>query len=151
MVASEFTKHRGTKEFKQVLRQAKKKTENQISVITSDGLMAYPQAIQKSFTIKKKSNTGRFGVIHNQVNASKGEGFNIKIERLHNSVRHRIKTFRGFHGSTDSANTIMKGWEIHYNFIRKHLALGKTLSELATDVKLNGDNRWLELIKLSCI
>jgi len=146
MVASKFTKHRGMKELKQVLRQAKKKTKNQISIVTSDGLMAYPQAIQKSFIIKKRSNTGKFGVIHNQVNASKGEGFNIKIERLHNSVRHRIKTFRGFHGSVESANSILKGWAIHYNFIRPHLALkGKTPSELATDIKLE-DNKWLDLI-----
>lgn len=42
----------------------------------------------------------------------------------------------------------MKGFEIHYNFIRKHLALNKTPSELATDIKLEG-NKWLELIELS--
>ena len=59
--------------------------------------------------------------------------FNYPIERLHNSVRHRIKTFRGFHGSVNSANSIMKGFKIHYNFIRSHLALkGKTPSELST-------------------
>ena len=92
-----------------------------------------------------------FGVIHNQVNASKGEGFNIKIERLHNSIRHRIKTFRVFHGSVHSANAIMKGYEIYYNFIRKHLALNKNPSELATDIKLENNNKWLELIKLSKI
>lgn len=149
VVSSEFAKQREQKELTNVLKRAKKKTGEQIKVVTSDGLLAYPRAIQKSFTIKKKSNTGKFGVIHNQVNASKGEGFNIKIERLHNSIRHRIKTFRGFHGSTESANAILQGWAIHYNFIRKHLALGKTPSELATDIKLNESNKWLELIKLS--
>jgi transposase-like protein len=107
------------------------------------------QAIQKTFVLKEKSNTREYGVTHNQVNASNGEGFNIKIERLHNSVRHRIKTFRGFHGSTESANTLMKGYEIYYNFIRKHLALGKTPSELATDIKLENSNGWSELINLS--
>ena len=86
---------------------------------------------------------------HNQVNASKGEGFNIKIERLHNSIRQRIKVNRGFHGSTESANILMKGFEIHYNFIRNHLSLGKTPSELATDIKLKENNKWLELINLS--
>ena len=111
--------------------------------------MAYPKAIQKTFTLKEKSNTKKFGVIHNQVNASKGEGFNYKIERLHNSVRQRIKVCRGFHGSTSSANILMKGWKIHYNFIRNHLSLGKTPSELATDVKLISNNKWLELIRLS--
>ena len=150
MVASQFTKKRDMNELKSVLKNAKKKTENQFEIITTDGLLAYPQAIQKTFVIKRKSNTKKYGVIHHQVNASQGEGFNIKIERLHNSVRHRIKTFRGFHGSVYSANSIMKGFEIHYNFIRPHLALeGKTPSELATDIKLENPNKWLELIELS--
>jgi len=43
----------------------------------------------------------------------------------------------------------MKDWEIYYNFVRKHLAIGKTPSELATDIKLNENNKWLELIELS--
>lgn len=37
MVSSEFTKHRDLKEIKQVLKQAKKKIKNQISIVTSDG------------------------------------------------------------------------------------------------------------------
>ena len=152
MVSSEFSKKRDLKEVKRVLSQAKKKTENQVETITSDGWLAYPKAVQKTFTIKKKSNTKKYGVNHQVLNASQGDGFNIKIERLHNSVRHRIKTFRGFHGSVNSANSIMKGFEIHYNFIRPHLALkGKTPSELATDIKLMESNKWLELINLSSL
>ena len=72
------------------------------------------------------------------------------IERLHNNIRQRTKTFRGFHGSLNSAQSIMKGYEIYYNFIRKHEALkGKTPSDLATNIKFETDNRWLELIKIS--
>lgn len=152
MVSSEFKRNRDLKEVKQVLWKAKQKTENQIEIITSDGWLAYPKAIQKIFTIKSKSNTKKYGVIHNQVNASKGEGFNIKIERLHNSVRHRIKTFRGFHGSVYSANSIMRGYEIYYNFIRKHLALNCCPYELAIPElkdKLNVPNKWLSLIELA--
>lgn len=150
MVGSEFTKFRDMKEVKGVLRQAKSKTEKQFQIITSDGWFAYPKAIQKTFTLKKKSNTGKVGVEHNIVNASRGEGFNIKIERLHNSVRHRIKTMRGFHGSVYSANNIMKGFEIYYNFIRKHQALGKPPSEFACpELKFETNNRWLELIRLA--
>jgi hypothetical protein len=148
MVSSEFTRKRDLKEVKQVLSLAKKKTERQFEIITSDSWLAYPKAIQKTFTLKNKSNTKKFGVIHNQVNASKGEGFNYKIERLHNSVRQRINVCRGFHGSVENANTLMKGYEGFYNFIRKHQAIGKTPSELATDIKLKG-NKWLDLINLS--
>jgi transposase-like protein len=146
MVASEFTKKRDLTEVKAVLGLAKQKTEKQFKIITSDGWLAYPKAITQTFGYY---NFQRKEIIHNQVNASKGEGFNYKIERLHNSIRQRIKVCRGFHGSVESANTLMKGYEVFYNFIRKHQSLkGKTPSELATDIKLNG-NKWLELIHLS--
>ena len=91
------------------------------------------------------------GLSHKVVNASKGEGFNIGVERMHNTIRQRTKTFRGFHGSIESAYAVMKGIEIYYNFIRKYEALkNKTLSELAIpDLKFETPNRWLELIELS--
>lgn len=151
MVSSEFVRGREQEEIKQVLKRAKDKTEEQVKVITTDGLLAYPYAIQKTFTLIDKSNTQKFGVRHNQVNASKGEGFNIMIERLHNNIRQRTKTFRGFHGSIDSANAIMKGWEIYYNFITKHQTLKCCPYKLATDLRLDSDNKWLELIKLAQI
>ncbi len=147
MVSSEFVKSRGQNELKSVLKIAKEKTEKQIEVITTDGFLAYPNVIRKTFGLKKKNRY--FGVIHNQVNASRGEGFNHKVERLHSNIRHRTKTFRGFHGSINSANTIMKGFEIYYNFMRIHQAIRKCPYELATDIELENPNKWLELIKLS--
>lgn len=150
MVSSEFKKHRDLKEVKLVLGKVKRKTEGQVQIITSDGWLAYPKAIKKVFGYNK--HLGKFNVKHNQVNASKGEGFNIKIERLHNSIRHRVKTFRGFHGSVNSANAIMRGYEVYYNFIRKHLALGCCPYELAVPElkdKLNVPNKWLVLIEMA--
>lgn len=149
MVSAKFTRTREQKEIISVLRLAKKKTENQFEIVTSDGYLAYPKAIQKSFMLRNKTNTKKHGVIHNQVNASRGEGFNILIERLHNNLRHRTKTFRGFHGSVESANIIMKGWAIYYNFITKHQSIKCCPYQLATDLKLNSENKWLELINLS--
>ena len=149
LISSEFTKHRDLSECKNVLQKAKNRTDEQIKLITSDGWLTYSNAIQKTFMLQEKTNTKKDGVKHFIRNASKGDGFNYKIERLHNSVRQRIKVCRGFHGSTASANILMKGWEIHYNFIRNHLSLGKTPSELATNIKLISNNKWLELINLS--
>lgn len=70
---------------------------------------------------------------------------------MHNSIRQRIASFRGLHGSIESAYTIMKSIEIYYNFIKKHEALkGKTPSELAIpSLKFKKPNRRLELINLS--
>jgi len=77
--------------------------------------------LKKSFGLKTHWNHKR-PIIHNVVIASE-RGFNHPIERLHNSIRERTKTFRGFHGSVESANAIMKGYEIFYNFIRKYQSI----------------------------
>jgi len=147
MVASDYFSARSQKEIKQVMKAIKDKTENQVKVLTTDGLLAYPKTIKKVFGYNK--HLMQFNIEHNQVNASKGEGFNYPIERLHNSVRQRTKTFRGFHGSVKSANAIMKGYEIYYNFIRKHMAINCCPYELATDLVLSSPNRWIDLIYLS--
>ncbi len=148
MISSEYVKAREQKELKFVLSKAKQKTGEQVKIVTSDGLLAYPKAIRKVWGFSNK--THRVNVEHNQVNASKGEGFNIMIERLHNSIRERTKTFRGFHGSVESANAIMKGYEIFYNFIRKHQSIKRCPYELAIpELKLNSENKWMELIKMA--
>ena len=147
MVASSYFKARGQEEIKQIVKAIKSRVENDIFTITTDGLQAYPKVIKSVFGYSKSEK--KFNTFHNVVNASKGEGFNHPIERLHNTIRARTKIMRGFHGSLESANAIMKGFEIYYNFINKHQAINRSPYELATDLKLTQDNKWLELIKLS--
>ena len=143
MVSSEYTKARGKNELKLVIKKAKDKTEEQIKICTTDGLLAYSNIVKKNWGYNNK--IGEYNVKHNVVNASKGEGFNIMIERLHNSIRERTKTMRGFHGSVESANAIMKGLEIYYNFVRKHLSLnGKTPAEVTISKLGLGNNKWLD-------
>ena len=150
IVASEYVRAREQKEIKRVIKRAKLKTENQITIVTTDGLTAYENIIKKNWGYNNK--IGNYNITHNVVNASAGEGFNIMIERLHNNIRQRTKTFRGFHGSIESANTIMKGLEIYYNFITRHQAINKCPYELAIPElknKLNVPNKWLRLIELA--
>jgi len=147
MIASKYVKSRSMNELTNVMKQAKNKTEDRVSIVTTDGLLSYPQALRNSFGLHKHK--ARSKIIHNQVNASKGEGFNIMIERLHNSVRQLTQNFRGFHGSVYSANSIMKGYEVYYNFIRKHQGIKKCPYELATNLELKNPNKWLELINRS--
>ena len=45
-------------------------------------------------------------IVHNVVIASE-RGFNHPIERLHNTIRERTKTMRGFHGCIESAHAII--------------------------------------------
>ncbi len=55
----------------------------------------------KTFGLKTHWNH-KSRIVHNVVIASE-RGFNHKIERLHNSIRERTKTTRGFHGCLESA------------------------------------------------
>lgn len=142
MVASNYVKSRELKTYKELIKKVKEKTGTQIEICTTDGATLYDYTKRFWGYDKKKL---RYQVIHNKVIASKGEGFNYPIERLHNNIRARTKTFRGFK-NLESANAIMKGFEIYYNFIRKHQTLGRCPYELATDIKLENPNKWLELI-----
>lgn len=145
LVASKYVKSRGQDEIKEVLKNARKQTGEQFKVITSDGFTAYPKAIRQAFGFRNfESNK----IKHNQVNASKGQGFNYPIERFHNNLRQRTKIFRGFHGSIDTANLIMKGFTIHYNYITKHQGINCSPFEMAIpSLKFETANRWLELIE----
>jgi transposase-like protein len=148
MVGSKYFKSRGQKEIREVMNKIKYKTEGYVTTITTDGYTAYENVVKKTFGWSNKKQG--YAIRHNKVTASKGEGFNIMIERLHNSIRERTKIFRGFHGSVESAEAIMKGYEIFYNFIKKHQAIKKCPYELAIPkLLLTSENKWLELIKLS--
>ncbi len=146
MVSSNYVNHRSVDELKNVLKNAKNKTDEQIEIVTTDGLRAYPQVLRKSFGLHKRD--GKSKITH-KIRIADKDGFNYKIERLHNSVRQLTQNFRGFHGSVESARAIMNGYEVYYNFIRKHQGINKCPYELATNLKLKNPNRWLELIQLS--
>lgn len=145
MVSSDFSRNRGLKDIKKVLRNAKKKTGKQVRVVTTDGWKVYPKAIRNTFNTNKRI---RSSVIHRKIIASE-KGFNHKVERMHNNIRERTKIFRGF-GSLEGAKAIMNGYEVYYNFIRKHQALNKCPYELAIPEMELGVNKWLDLISLSC-
>jgi len=150
MLSAEYMKTRSSRDIRAVMIRIKERTGDQIKIMTTDGWMAYENTIKKVFGYSLKEH--KFNVIHNRVVVSNEQGnFNHPIERLHNNARARTKVMRGFHGSISSANAIMKGFEIYYNFINKHQAIDCCPYELATDLKLTQNNKWLELIELSNI
>jgi len=149
VVASTFKKSRGQEELKQVLSIAKQKTLDQFQIVTSDGFTAYPKAIKRVFGYNNKLR--KHNVFHNVKKGCDNNGFNVSIERFHNNVKDRTKIMRGFHGSVESANTILKGFVIYYNFIRKHQGINCSPFELAVpNLKLENPNKWVELIEMSC-
>jgi len=151
IVSSQYAKDRKNNTLNKVLGKAKQKVGNQVKVISTDGLMGYPRVIKKTFGMKlnkfhKIAKTSK--VIHQVIKSDSG-GFNYKIERFHNTLRERTKIMRGFHGCITSAQTLMKGFEIYYNWIRNHQSLkGLTPSQVAVpNVQIENKNGWLELIE----
>jgi len=149
LISSSYFKYRSQKNIKQILANAKNKSGEQIKIVTTDGYTAYEKAVKQTWGYDL--HTRKYKIEHRVVTQRKGEGFNIWVERLNGMFRQRTKTFRGLHGSVESAYAIMKVIEIFYNFVNKHGALkGKSPSELAIpSLQFETPNRWLELIKLS--
>jgi len=152
LISSEYSKTRGSQNIKAVVKRIKEKTDDQIKTATTDGWNAYGKVIKKVWGYNNK--LGRYNVFHNRVIVSeKDETFNYPIERLHNSVRARTKVMRGFHGSINSANAIMKGYEIYYNFVTKHQQIKCCPYELAipelAEILKENKNKWVALINMA--
>jgi len=149
LLGSSYFKFRSQKNIKKILIGVKNKSGEQIKIVTTDGYTAYEKAVKQTWGYDNHAR--KYKINHKVVTQRKNEGFNIWIERLNGAIRQRTTSFRGMHGSVESAYALMKGLEIFYNFINKHGALkGKTPSELAIpSLKFETPNRWLELIKLS--
>ena len=141
--AAEYSATRKTEDIREVLKKARSKSLNPTTKFYTDGLLAYPEALRKEYDYNKC----RKKFLH-KVTKSTDKAFNWKIERLHNNIRERTKIMRQFK-SLESAKDIMKGYEIYYNFCRKHQALNKYPYELALPTLQLGKNKWLDLIRLS--
>ena len=147
LVSSDYAKDRTTPVLNKVYRNAKRKVGNQVKVISTDGLVGYPRVIKKTFGYNPHA-TRNPKIIHQVIKSDSG-GFNYKIERFHNTLRERTKVMRGFHGCITSAQTLLKGFEIYYNWVRNHQSLeSSTPSDVAVPtIQLQDKNRWLELIQ----
>ncbi len=144
LVSTVYSKNRGLDEAKELFLRARKKSDSVLSKLTTDGLQLYETAFNKIFRNKYRRGT----ITYARRVASKGEGFNTKMERFQGTIRERIKVMRGF-GNINSAELILEGLIIYYNFIRVHQAIGTTPAEKAgINLNLKG-NKWLMLISLS--
>lgn len=72
---------------------------------------------------------------------------NNTVERLHGTIRQRNKVMRGL-DDEQTAQTMMDGLRLYYNFIRPHSALdGKTPAQKAKITHSSTPENWLSLIK----
>lgn len=139
LVASHLSKLRTVEDvvalFEKSMRVAKKKP----FMVYVDGLPAYPKGFNKVFwTMRKDTRPELIRKVGLQAVNS-----NNLVERLHGTLKDRIKPMRGLKGE-ETVRILLEGWVAHYNYVRNHQSLGKTPAQASgIDMEAN----WHALIK----
>jgi len=139
LVGDHLSKERNYQECITFMESIKSCPVNQPVQIHTDCSYDYPWPIKKVF--------GRKGIVHVFYPSWKKKFKNNPIERLHNTEKQTIKTFRNF-DNFESAKNFFDFNKIYYNFIRKHTSLnGQTPAEAAGIFLQLQRNRFLSLIE----
>lgn len=121
-------------------REAKEIAGKQPKTLITDGAANFRIAHRKEYY----SRYGAKNTVHINETAFNGRPHNNKMERFNGELRDREKVFRSLK-TEDSP--ILKGMQIHHNFVRPHMGLeGKTPAE-AAGITVEGENKWLTIIQ----
>lgn len=136
LLASYLSPNRGTREARILMELASKRADAVPAYVITDKLRAYLDGIELVFGADTK---------HIQSSPFGGEESTNIIERFQATIKERTKVIWGFK-TPESADLILQGFLIHYNFFRPHLALdNKTPAEVA---KIQSPVRnWAELVR----
>lgn len=135
LLATHITKSRDMRSAVAVLSEAYNRVIGLPKQIVSDGMPAYPDAIERVFGADSE---------HIRAKGLTAEVNTNIIERFQGTVKERTKVFRGLK-TLDSAIAISEGFIIHYNFLRPHMTLkGKTPAVYA-GIKLSFST-WIGLV-----
>ncbi|MEM1883613.1 MAG: IS6 family transposase, partial [Candidatus Bathyarchaeia archaeon] len=134
LIAQHISERRDAENARVVLEKALERAGSKPLEIITDGLQAYSDAIKEVLGDE---------VLHIQGPIT-GKLSNNVLERFYRTLKQRFKSIHNF-GSLDGAETFAKGFEIFYNIVRQHQALGdKTPLE---SVGLKGAGCWLDLVR----
>jgi len=140
-LATQITEKREIADARNILAQASSLADKRPLAVVTDGLRAYQDAIPKEFFTMKAPRTE-----HVRIPNIRNRSNNNMVERLHGTIRQRNKVMRGL-DEESTAQTIMDGMRVYYNFIRPHTALnGGTPAEKAK-IDTKSSQKWLSLIK----
>jgi transposase-like protein len=107
--------------------------------LITDGLPSYRDAFNKEFYTNTKPRTEHINTIRMQ-----GDMNNNKMERFDGEVRDREKVMRGL---KTKDTTILTGYQIYRNYIREHQGLDNKTPAEVSEIKIEGENKWLTLIQ----
>jgi transposase-like protein len=135
LLATHLTVTRSMRSAIAVLSQARDRVIGSPSYIVSDGLPAYPDAVDQVFGSESKHIRSKG--ITEEINTN-------LIERFQGTVKERTKVMRGLK-TMKTAETISKGFIVHYNFLRPHMALDNQTPAFAAGLKMPFKT-WIELV-----
>ena len=113
--------------------------------IQTDAGMFYPRAFRKLFYSNK---IGGLAVEHKIQNYQTTRVHNYRIETVFMKIKDRVLDFRGLKALW-SAPILMNAIVIQHNFIENHSTTNEVPCEKAGVNLVLGENRWLDLIRLS--
>jgi putative transposase len=135
LLATHITQSRNMRAAVAILTEANNRTVGLPKQIVSDGMSAYPDAIDRVFGsdsehIRAKGLTAK-------------ENTNV-IERFQGTVKERTKVMRGLK-TLESAKVISEGFIIHYNFLRPHMTLKGQTPAYAAGIRVPFKS-WIGLV-----
>jgi len=127
LLATHLTLTGNRKSAMSLLQEAKSKTIGMPKKIVSDGVTAYPDAIERLF--------GAY-CSHEKIKSLSTEVNRDIIEVLQTVVRDRIGVMRGLK-TMESADIISKGFIVHYNFVKPNHLLNNNTPAVAAGFGFN--------------
>ena len=137
LLATHVSKTRTVKDAEKLFQKALAAATDAPAEIVTDGMLAYPIAIDNVFG-KKQRHTVTEGIYaRNNNNLS---------ERLQGTLKERTKVMRGLE-TPETAGRFLDGFALYYNYLKPHMATGKTPAAAAKIVAPFRD--WIELSHLT--
>jgi transposase-like protein/predicted RNA-binding Zn-ribbon protein involved in translation (DUF1610 family) len=137
LLATHLSYTRTTKDAKELMEKAARVAGKTPKVVITDSLRAYIDGIELAFGSETKH-------IQSKPFAEADISTN-KIERWHSTLRTREGIMRGLK-SLDTAQALLDGWLVHYNYFRPHESLDDVPPGEAAGVKLPFKT-WLDVIE----
>jgi len=140
-IAQQVAEHKGTSDVRPMFKESKEITQKIPKTFISDGANNFHDAYRKEFLDTYGEKPSAVHVRHIRM---AGDMNNNKMERFNGELRDREKVMRSLK-TQDTA--ILKGMQIHHNFIREHEGLdGRTPAE-AAGITVEGADKWLTIIQ----
>ena len=144
LVGSWMSTSREVSEARAFLDETKRRADRPKLIVT-DGLQSYNQAIWKTYGSLRKDRNAK----HVRSPGLK-KGDKNGIERFHGTFKERYKVMRGLKNPA-TGFALVKGFNLHYNFLRPHEALGERTPAEAAGIRLPFEDGWANLIDWATI